>query len=279
MKYPAKPEISNNFDTSILFYVERESQLDDIFLRKYQFLKRNGIEIILCLNKVIKKSEVLNRIKKRPFGNWKVFKYTNGSPSFKTTAFNLAVKHSKKKYILFIQNTVFDVSKDFLYELSYLIRNYEASFALASLRNNAPENCADLKYQCLILKRQDYIKAGGFYTFQSENIAYENLALRLQYLGIKKINYIVHGSEAPNYEYNRLMLRSKVDSMPFRNSVGRLTNVYDYSSSMSEEIAKTFLKLFIRHELCDSDLFQSKFNIVALIQTYTGCWIEKIYTK
>lgn len=282
MRYPKDPRIENNFDTSVIFFVENLLLFAETFSRSYEFLNKNGIEIVLYINSPVDEAAILQHIERWPFVNWKMLSHSTGEkidhPKFQ--AMNECINHATKKYILLVNSPSVKFQTDLIYELRCAIEHYNDSFVVeATFGKDSCEGMGEfLQCQRTIVLKSTFDYVGGFAAFFDDALAFGNLWAKLQYAGLRKMTLLspphhenpegIYSGHNGIKNLRKILFPGKKEFLNNKRSLD-CKILYDYTNNKyARHLCERYLSGFVKYRICREDAFDLKRDIVVLLQTY-----------
>jgi len=279
--------IRSNFDTGVIFYVDRLADFLKIFSASRPALHRNGVEIIVFLAEPASEAALMVYISQFPFVNWKVLTslQVSGSKFYQLVR---CFSYVSKKYVL-LADAAYIFTDEILYRLRYMIEHYSHSFIIlyepdfVSAFPHPKEMLAG--YSAIMVERRHGLSVADFSgDFFDESVCHGFIG-RLGYLGLKRMTLYAerpHGQREPGYIpawrqvfeglTHKGMKRALYPSLCCHTGEGvakQLSLRYDYSDSgRTRWLCERYLCEFEQYAICRSDVFEARHDIVVLIQTY-----------
>ena len=160
-----------NFDTSVIIPLGKGqwSGFLQLFPFMAKYYQRNGIEILLVVDKTIEKDSVLAFIKCFSMIDWKVVECSVANPM---QQMNAGIRQSEKKFILLLQPE-WGFLKDIIYQLRKYLDFYPEYYAIGQIGKSG---------QGAILVKKEYLDriAGFDETITFCSLGFDNLQRRME---------------------------------------------------------------------------------------------------
>jgi GT2 family glycosyltransferase len=260
-----------NFDTSVIIPLgkDRWSGFTQLFPLMAKYYQRNGIEMLLVIDKTIDKDSVLAFIKYFLMIDWKVVECDAENP---IRQMNIAIHRSEKKFVLlFQQEWVF--LNDVIYQLRKNLDFYQEYYAIGQIENSAQGG--------ILVKREYLDRIAGFdETITSYSLGLDNLQKRMELAGIRKLYY----PEALWFSYNNFSKESTLSEKKVRGElllpVKAVVNnkswvkgcnkiLFDWRNNpYAAEQCQTYLQGLAAYLVPNSEAFNHTYKLIALIPVY-----------
>jgi len=271
-------QLLSNFDLSVVIALDKEKLSE--FIRLFQvvarYYQRNGIEIILAVDKTIDKDSLLEFVKYFPMIDWKVIKCDSKNP---IQRMNTGIRQSEKKFILLIQSEwVFQ--SDIIYLLRKDLDFYQKHYAIGQIGNK--------RQGCILAKKEDLKRIKGldekitFFTF-----SFDNLQKRMELDGIQKLycqdaillqhdNFPTESIQLEKKGLSELLLPVKAVANDESWGEDCLNTLFDWRNNpFAAEQCQSYLKELIDFQIPNSNVFNITYKLIALIPTYNESeWID-----
>lgn len=286
-----------DFDLSIIMPLG--NQIEE-FVRtlpfKVKYFERNGIEIILILDKRIACKDLLDYIQKHPFISWKVvFGSTESEPLLSLVqAFNIGIQQATKQYVL-LMNPESEFCTDVICDLREKLDVYPGHYVIGQslFWNNQEEiniqqmeeYCDNLlSYGCTMVKREYLVKIGGYddrYVNWEE--CEENLRRRLELLGICRLflpeAVLIRREEGELHRkwqetlsgemLSEILLPVEIVANSKKSKEHLGTVIYDWQEHFyARQQCKDYLSKLKQFDILSDRIFDVFYPLVALIPTY-----------
>lgn len=256
-----------NFDLSIVMLLG--DQLDSFIESlpsRVAYYERNGIEVILLVDKEVDCQSLFKCISEYPFICWKV---VIGFWHNCSAAYNEGVRQSIKAYILLMSSeSVFQT--DVIYELRKNLDEYPLHYSI------------DSSCDCLMVKKEYLDLVGGCdEQIDSREGSEENLCRRLELAGIcqlyfpdallqhtGKLLYKTCWQGVPSELLSKMLLpvESKVKNHSVKNT-GMV--IYDWEEHpYAKEQCGKYLSGLKQYEITTNEVFEKSYPLIALIPAY-----------
>lgn len=256
-----------NFDLSIVMLLgDRLDSFIESIPSRVAYYERNGIEVILLVDKEVDCQSLFKCISEYPFICWKV---VIGFWHNCSTAYNEGVRQSIKAYILLMSSeSVFQT--DVIYELRKNLDEYPLHYSI------------DSSCDCLMVKKEYLDLVGGCdEQIDSWEGSEENLCRRLELAGIcqlyfpdallqhtGKLLYKTCWQGVPSELLSKMLLpvESKVKNHSVKNT-GMV--IYDWEEHpYAKEQCGKYLSGLKQYEITTNEVFEKSYPLIALIPAY-----------
>lgn len=289
-----------DFDLSIIIpiycHLDEVNALSPSMVKYYE---RNGIEVVIVVDKSANRTDILNYIRAYPFISWKVI-VSNEGHMWKNLGkvLNIGIRQATKQYIL-IMNLEQEFYTDVIYELREKLEHYPEYYAIShvfSLENQQEINEETLENHCckltpygsIMAKKEYFERIGGYSECQLEwNIRHENLCIRFDLAGIRRL----HFPDAVSISQNGFLLRIKNHSEQLLQTSQNIlsekllptvinengtkwgydfnTVVYDWKTNpFAKQQCCNYLATLKQFDILSDEIFDKTFPLIALIPTY-----------
>ncbi len=284
-------EILTNFNLTIIlpFFLELNT-CKKVLKENVKYFQRNGIEVVIIINKKNKSTNIIKFIKNYPFINWKLLLLKNRDRFENVSnAINVGVRNSTKDYIMIMFPDKL-LCTDMIYNLRITLKYCYNSYAVSThlFKYFGPQKPSNL----IMIKKEDMIKINGCdESFKKWNECYNNIKTKLELIG-KKILIIdkmkLSGAVEANQDKIKFKIYNNFSDKNRINLIGNLKEknitinklIYDWhDNKFSEELIKKYLSEFLKFEM-RGNIFEKRYKIISMVQSYNESeYIEKSLEK
>ena len=274
-----------DFDLSIVIPLcGRLDEFKRVFSSESNYYERNGIEVVLVINKPNEQQETLDYIRTYPFINWIVIINTQDHPQHNPAkAFNTGIRQATKQYIL-IMNPELEFYTDMIYQLREKLDSYPEHYAICQVRYMDKL----LPYENIMAKKKYFEKVGGYsehYTeWEEEN---NNICRRLELAGIHRLLFpeielsLRENSSQQTVSKNKQQARIPNELLsemllPVDIKINKSFKITDYDTVIydwkehpyAKQQCRDYLSTLKQFDILSDDIFEKSYPLIALIPTY-----------
>lgn len=290
-----------DFDLSVVIPLFKcWDNFKQLFPSKVKYYERNGIELVMVVDKTIRQEEVLDFVRAYPFINWKIVA-SNESPLWQNPAkvFNIGIRQAEKQYVLLMHPDL-EFCTDVIYELREKLDSYPDHYAMGQmLIVNSGEETGErilkkywhalLPYGSIIAKKEDFERIGGYneHTVAWGNMDEDHLRNRLELAGVRRLFFpdsilICRKDQSsrtaslykPQTKFPQNMLSEML--LPVEMNVNGATwgkefnsVVYDWKDHLfAKQQCLDYLSGLKQYDILSDDVFEITYPLIALIPTY-----------
>ncbi|SEG22785.1 glycosyltransferase family 2 protein, partial [Parabacteroides chinchillae] len=236
---------------------------------------RNGIEVVLVINKPNEQQETLDYIRTYPFINWIVMINTQDHPQHNPAkAFNTGIRQATKQYVL-TMGPVLEFCTDVIYELREKLDSYPEHYAAGQTRYMDKL----IPYGSVMAKKEYFERVGGYDEHYAEwRDADDNLRKRLELAGIHQLFFPETISIQKEGFYQETVIQNELLSeilLPVEINVNKsdwgtnYTVEYDWKEHpYAKQQCRDYLSTLRQFDILSDDIFEKSYPLIALIPTY-----------
>lgn len=246
----------HNYNTCVIMIIENhETNYTRVLTFNVNYLKRNGIEVILFFPKRIREN-LLKFTKKHYFINWKLIEYSNASlfiEAYKVLDFVL--KQSDKVFFIALNPATY-LLNDAIYKSRFYCEYYPNSIILATDRHLSKHSLAacNREIAARLVQKLKLKKYGVSELIQ--NIMVETETVKNPFIFVPEINLkSTSSSKYRSIENRHLMTRFQV-IFDWKNKKSTYLDFLEYSEN------------FVQYAINSKSVFSKRFKIIALVQTF-----------
>lgn len=289
-----------DFDLSIVVSVSQSlAEFERFFLPKAKYFERNGIEVIVVVNKPIKQEEILSYICAYPFICWKVV-INNKEDNLRNPAkaFNVGIRQATKKYLMVMEPNV-EFYSDVIYLLREKLDFYPEHYAIGQVlfvdineevdkKNSGCFHSELIPFGSIMTRKEYFEKINGYNESYTEGYGEdEYLRKRLELSGIRLLFFpesiliyrknVIQQTTLINDQQIHIMRELSSEMLlPLLvkvNEYGRGTEfytvVYDWKDHpYAKEQCRKYLSTFKQFDINSDEIFNRVYSLIALIPTY-----------
>ena len=265
-----------DFDLSIVIPLcGRLDEFKRVFSSESNYYERNGIEVVLVINKPNEQQETLDYIRTYPFINWKVVINRQDHPQHNpATDFNAGIRQATKQYVL-TMGTVLEFCTDVIYELREKLDSYPEHYAAGQTRYMDKL----IPYGSVMAKKEYFERVGGYDEHYAEwRDADDNLRKRLELAGIHQLFFPETISIQKEGFYQETVIQHELLSeilLPVEINVNKsdwgtnYTVEYDWKEHpYAKQQCRDYLSTLRQFDILSDDIFEKSYPLIALIPTY-----------
>ncbi len=290
-----------DFDLSVVIPLFKcWDDFKQLFPSKVKYYERNGIELVMVVDKTIRQEEVLDFVRAYPFINWKIVASTE-SPLWQNPAkaFNIGIRQAEKQYVLLMHPDL-EFYTDVIYELREKLDSYPDHYAMGQMLivNSGEETeerilekyCHELlPYGSIIAKKEDFERIRGYneHTVAWGNMDEDHLRNRLELAGVRRLFFpdsilICRKDQSsrtaslykPQTKFPQNMLSEML--LPVEMNVNGATwgkefnsVAYDWKDHLfAKQQCLDYLSGLKQYDILSDDVFEKSYPLIALIPTY-----------
>lgn len=288
-----------DFDLSIVipFYklLDEFKPLSPSIVKYYE---RNGIEVVIVIDKSVEYVGILNYIRAYPFVSWKVV-VSNEECLCENLAkaFNIGIRQATKQYVL-IMNPEQEFYTDVIYELREKLGYYPNHYAIGQslsidIREKIDEPTFEkyrhrlVPYGSIMARKEYFERVGGYSESNGEwKIEDDYLRRRLELAGIHRLFFpdsiLIYRKDFSLgiYSYNKQRTRISQNVLsalllPIEVNINKKSGddfesvVYDWKEHpFAKQQCQTYLSSLKQFDILSDNVFENSYPLIALIPTY-----------
>lgn len=265
-------EARDDLNLSVIFVPTSLEEFRHFCAMHKDELQLNGLEVVVALQHDVNKDALNDFVIKFSLVNWLIIDV--GKCTFASAINKCLLGTSKKKIAIYIHIDLLIARH--LFDIHYKLHRYLNSF-LTIVYKKPLQKELSMQPFALFCWRTDLLKIGEAQDFQHPTLVLENLARRLQKVGIKKLSLFSRmPSEAKiNDGIDADLLPSTKRQVYYPTFAKTLKKarresiIYDWKrASLGYERCAEYIKSFKQAEIVQKNSFEKHLRIIALIQTH-----------